>query len=225
MFIHGPLPVQPRPVDSVMSEPITSVPVATTADLALELIESSTGIGGHFIYHRDLWERATIERMAGHFLTLLAGIVADAGQSIGKLPLLTELERQQLLVTWNGPAVAYPREKCVHELFEEQVERAPDAVAVVFESQELTYRELNARRGPARALSAKSWRRTADNGGAVSGALPGASRRHPRHPEGRQRYVPVDPIHPPRRLQFMLSHARVGLVVTHHHLLGGPCRH
>ena len=72
-------------------------------------------------------------------------IVADPDQSISTLPLLTEAERHQLLVEWNDTAADYPKDSCIHELFEAQVERTPEAIAVQFEGKQLTYRELNSR--------------------------------------------------------------------------------
>src|SRR5215210_8564591 len=83
--------------------------------------------------------------MLGHLHTLLRGIVEDPDQRLSELPLLSEAERHRLLLGWNDTATEYPRDRCVHELFEEQVERTPHAVAVVFEDQQLTYRELNRR--------------------------------------------------------------------------------
>src|SRR5262249_30661652 len=91
---------------------------------------------GTVVYSTDLFDAATIERLVGHFATLLAGIVVGPDQRLSNLPLLTEAERHQLLVEWNDTAVEYPRETCVHQLFEEQVERTPGVVAVVFEGQE-----------------------------------------------------------------------------------------
>ena len=83
--------------------------------------------------------------MIGHFQTLLEGIVANPDQRISELPILTEAEKHQLLIEWNDTKKDYPQDKCIHQLFEEQVERTPDATAVVFEDQQLTYRELNGR--------------------------------------------------------------------------------
>ena len=83
--------------------------------------------------------------MLGHLRTLLEGMATKPEQKVGELPLLTSSERHQLLVEWNQTEVDYPRDKCVHQLFEAQVERTPDAVAVVFEQSELTYAKLNAR--------------------------------------------------------------------------------
>ena len=87
----------------------------------------------------------TITRMLEHFQILLEGIVADPKQGLSDLPMLTAKERQQLLVEWNHTQVDYPKDVCIHQLFEAQVERTPDAVAIVFEDQQLTYGELNRR--------------------------------------------------------------------------------
>ena len=83
--------------------------------------------------------------MIGHFQTLLAGIVADCEQRISQLPLLTEAEQYQLLVEWHDLRAEYPQDQCIHQLFEAQVDQRPDAVAVVFEDQQITYQELNRR--------------------------------------------------------------------------------
>ena len=95
-------------------------------------------------YNTNLFDADTIRRRMAEFETLLAGIVANPDQSIAKLPLLPEAE-QQLLTAWNRTEAAYPQDKCIHQLFEAQVARSPSAVAVVFEDQQLTYRELDRR--------------------------------------------------------------------------------
>ena len=114
-------------------------------DLTLSMTADSEGLRGVLEYNTDLFERGTIQRMLRHFQTLLEGVTADPGQRIGELPLLTEAERHQLLVEWNDTGTDYPRERCVHELFEEQVERTPEAAALVFGDQRLSYCELNSR--------------------------------------------------------------------------------
>ena len=114
-------------------------------DLELHLQEEGQGLRGVLIYSTALFDAARIRRMADHYRRLLEGIVADPDQRVSQLPLLTEAEQRQLLVEWNDTARDYPRDKCVHELFEEQVARTPEAVAVVSEDGELSYRELNAK--------------------------------------------------------------------------------
>ena len=102
-------------------------------DLTLELGETPEGLSGWFEYSTDLFDAATIARMAGHFQTLLEGIVADPEQRVATLPLLPADERRRLLMEWNDTAADYPQDKCLHEVFEDQVARTPDAVAVVCE--------------------------------------------------------------------------------------------
>ena len=116
---------------------------ASKFDLQIELVEESEGLTGWFEYNKDLFSSATIERMTGHFLTLLQGIVAAPEQRVADLPILTQKERHQILVEWNDTTEAFPRDKCIHHLFEEQVERSPEAIAVVFEDRKLTYAQLN----------------------------------------------------------------------------------
>ena len=115
----------------------TNYPISLAVDDGVELQLKS-------FFDRDRIDDDAMRRMLGHLRTLLEGIAANPEQKVGKLPLLTSPERHQLLVEWNQTEVDYPRDKCVHQLFEAQVENAPDAVAVVFDQSELTYAKLNA---------------------------------------------------------------------------------
>src|SRR5580692_11011500 len=114
-------------------------------DLCLELDDQPSGLVGRFKYSTDLFEPATVARMAGHLTTLLEGIVANPGTAISSLPMLTEQERQQVCVTWNENSAAYPADLCLHQLFMRQAERTPAAVALVGGDQQLTYGELESR--------------------------------------------------------------------------------
>jgi non-ribosomal peptide synthetase component F len=111
-------------------------------DLTLCLTDVGDEIWLEIEYSTDLFDAARIERLAGHFRVLLEGIAAEPGQRIGQLPLMTKPEEQQLLVGWNRKQADYPSDRCLHELIEEQVSRAPDATAVAFEDVRLTYRQL-----------------------------------------------------------------------------------
>lgn len=113
-------------------------------DLALKLSKTRCDLTGRMEYNADLFEAATMDRLIGHFKALLGGIVALPGQRLSGFSLLTEQERQQLLTEWNNTAVSFPREKCIHELFEAQAAAVPDAVALVYERSQLSYAELNA---------------------------------------------------------------------------------
>ena len=111
-------------------------------DLTLALTERDGALGGRFEYASDLFDAATIERMAGHFRVLLEAVVATPEASIARLPLLPAEERSQLLALGTGPVVAQPA-ACVHDGFAAQAARTPEAVAVMMGSEVLTYRELD----------------------------------------------------------------------------------
>ncbi|MFD2345911.1 amino acid adenylation domain-containing protein [Sinorhizobium terangae] len=114
-------------------------------DLELSLGECGEEIAGTFDYATALFDEATIERQRGYLLALLRAMVADAGQPVGRIELLSAAERIYLLEELNRTEADYPSQLCIHELFEAQVREAPDAVALVFENEELSYGELNAR--------------------------------------------------------------------------------
>jgi amino acid adenylation domain-containing protein len=170
-------------------------------------------------YNADLFDPATINRMAGHFQTLLEGIVADPEAPISQLPLLTEAERHQMLVAWNDTQADYPKDVCVHELFEAQVERTPEAMAVVFEDQQLTYRQLNTRAnqlahylrkrgvGP-EVLVGICVERSLELVVGLLGILKAGGA-----------YVPLDPSYPPERLAFMVEDSRMRLLLAQEQLL------
>ena len=159
--------------------------------------------------------------MVGHFVTLLEGIAADAEQRISQLPLLTEAECRQMLVEWNDMAVEYPRDKCVHALFEEQVEQTPDSVAVVFEQQQLTYCELNERSnqlthhlrglgvGP-ETLVGLCLERSLEMVIGLLGILKTGGA-----------YVPLDPSHPVERRKLILQDSAPPVIVTQQSLKAG----
>ncbi len=165
-------------------------------------------------YQCARFDSATMTRMLGHLQTLLEGMVADPGQRLADLPLLTQAERQQLLVAWNDTHAAYPSDMCVHQVFETQVERTPDTVAVVFEERVLTYRELNTRAnrlahhlralgvGP-EVLVGLCVERSLELMVGLLGILKAGGA-----------YVPLDPTYPPARLAFMLADAQVPILVT-----------
>jgi len=114
-------------------------------DLTLSLTEVAGSLFCEMEYRTDLFDASLIQSMLAHFRVLLESIVEKPEDPISKLPLLTTSERHQLLVEWNDTQIDYPKDRCIPELFEEQVSRTPEAVAVVFEKQRLTYQELNAR--------------------------------------------------------------------------------
>ncbi len=171
-------------------------------------------------YNADLFERETIGRMSEHFRTLLAGIVSNPRQRLSQLPLLSRQERRQLLVEWNETQRSYPRAKCIHQLFEEQAERTPEALALVCAEERVSYRELNRRAnhlahrlrssgvGP-EALVGVCLRRSVEMVVAMLGVLKAGGA-----------YVPLDPEYPLERLAWMLEDAGVKVVLTEEALAG-----
>src|SRR5262249_18762895 len=113
-------------------------------DIAVNIWEGPNGLGGHIEYSTDLFDAATIERLTGHFQVLLKSIVANPEARLATLPILTDTEHHQLVVEWNATQADIPQH-CVHELFEQQAECTPNAVAVISDEGELTYGELNKR--------------------------------------------------------------------------------
>ena len=193
-------------------------------DLTLELQETSEGLAGRFEYSTDLFNAETIERMVGHFQTLLEGIIANPDQKIAELPLLTEFERQQLAV-WNNTETDYPKDACIHQLFEEQVDFTPDAIALVFEEQQLTYKELNQRANQlahhlrnlgvgAEVLVGICVERSLEMVVGLLGILKAGGA-----------YVPLDPAYPAERLAFMLEDASVPILLTQARLIKSLPKH
>ncbi len=196
-------------------------PENTTAkfDLTLAMVNTDDGLKGVWEYNTDLFESSTIERLSGHFLNLLGGIAANPQARISQLPLLTESETNQLLIEWNNTQVDYPEYKCIHQLFEEQVKRTPDAVAVVCSQQQLTYNELNCRANQLahylRKLGVKadtlvgiSLERSLDMIVGLLGILKAGGA-----------YLPLDPDYPSERLQFAIADAQLSLLVTQEGLI------
>ncbi|MBW4546344.1 MAG: amino acid adenylation domain-containing protein [Symplocastrum torsivum CPER-KK1] len=194
-------------------------------DLTLFMIETAQGLRASLEYNTDLFNAATITRMLGNFQTLLEGIVANPQQRLSDLPLLTAAEQHQLLVEWNNTTKEYPQDKCIHQLFEAQVEQAPDAVAVVFEGEQLTYRELNARAnqlahylqvlgvGP-EVLVGICVERSLEMLVGLLGILKAGGA-----------YVPLDPAYPLERLAFMLEDASVSVLLTQARLVESLPQH
>ncbi|MEG5173407.1 amino acid adenylation domain-containing protein [Microcoleus sp. B3-D7] len=188
-------------------------------DLTLYLEEKQEEISGQFEYSTDLFDAATIKRMAGHFITLLDGIAANPERRIEELPLLGEKERHQLLIEWNDTRADYSSERCIHQLFEAQAQRTPDAIAVVFEDQKLTYRELNERANQlAHYLQKIGVKLEVLVGIYVERSLEMVVGLLAILKAGGA-YVPLDPAYPPERLAFMLKDAAIPILLTQKRLL------
>jgi amino acid adenylation domain-containing protein len=166
-------------------------------------------------YDTEHFEAAAISRVLSHIQQVLAEMVAEPEQTLGNISLITEAERRQLLVEWNATETAYPRKATLAEQFEAQVAATPDAVAVVFDEQQLTYSELNTRAnhlaqhlhqqhgvGPEVCVGLCMERSVEMVVGLLGIVKAGGA------------YVPLDPGTPPERLAFMLQDADIALALT-----------
>jgi len=183
-------------------------------DLTLELHDDGGRIAGTLEYATALFDRATAERFAGYLRRALEAMVADERQAVDRLPLLPEAERRRVLEEWNATDRPYRGGLRVHDLFRAQAVRTPDAVAVSWRGERVTYAELEARANRlTNALRRRGVRpevrvgiclpRTPDLVAAMLGVL-GAGGA----------YVPLDPAYPAERLGYMLEDAAVALVIT-----------
>ncbi|MCC5648468.1 amino acid adenylation domain-containing protein [Nostoc sp. XA013] len=183
-------------------------------DVLLSMIDSEEGLTGTLEYNTDLFNSDTIARMVGHFQTLLKGVVSDPNQGISELSILTPVERQTLLVDWNNTEVDYAQEACIHNLFEAQVEKTPDAIALIFANLELTYRELNNR--------ANQLAHYLQNVGVQPEILVGICMERSLEMviailailKVGAAYVPLDPTYPVERLSFVLEDTQLKFILT-----------
>ncbi|WP_081694816.1 MULTISPECIES: non-ribosomal peptide synthetase [Planktothrix] len=219
MFVLQNVAMEELETPGLKISPLSLDNVNAKFDFALQMWEINTEKGnslqGSWQYNLDLFDQDRIARMSGHFQTLLEAIVANPQEPIGTLSLLTERERHQLLVEWNDTDTAYPDKKCIHQLFEEQVERTPNHVAVVFENESLTYGELNNRANQLAHYLRQNYQIKPDTlvGICVERSLEmiigilgilkaGAA------------YLPLDPEYPSERLQFILEDSGILLLLT-----------
>ncbi|WP_050780083.1 non-ribosomal peptide synthetase [Crocosphaera chwakensis] len=221
---HSPLfqvmfALQKAPVEELKLPGLSLLPVdidngIAKFDLTLSMEETSSGLKGFWEYNTNLFEKETIERMFENFQVLLEGMVNNPDEKVAKLPLLTEGEKQQILVEWNETEAEYPKDKCIHQLFEEQVERTPNAIAVVYENQQLTYQELNEKANQLghylQKLGVKPdtlvgicVERSMEMVIGLLGILKAGGA-----------YVPIDPNYPQERIEYMLEDSGIRILVT-----------
>jgi len=187
-------------------------------DLTLTMIDTEAGFSLIFEYNTDLFDRTTIERMGGHFEKLLGEVLTHPDKPISQILLMTEAE-QQTLVEWNRTEADYQRDLCVHQLFEEQVERTPDAVAVEFDGASVTYAELNRRANQlARHLQAQGVQTESLVGICVERSIEMIVGIFGIMKAGGA-YLPLDPAYPTERLAYMLADSQVSVLLTQQHLL------
>ncbi|MDZ7959073.1 MAG: amino acid adenylation domain-containing protein [Aulosira sp. DedQUE10] len=218
MFILQNAPTETLHLPNLTLNPLKVENNTANFDLTLSMVETDTGLRGAIEYNTDLFDADRISRMIGHFQTLLAGIVAHPDQRLSDLPLLTAIEYQQILTTWNNNQISVPQH-CIHQLFEAQVKKTPDAVAVVFEQEKLTYKELNQRANQlAHYLQTRGVKpevlvgicleRSCELVVGILGIIKAGGA-----------YLPLDPAYPQERLAYMLEDAQVSVILTQEKLI------
>ncbi|HID52191.1 MAG TPA: non-ribosomal peptide synthetase, partial [Anaerolineae bacterium] len=213
MFSLGNTPMTSLTLPGLTLTPLETDTRAATFDLTLAMNESPDGLQGSVEYNTDLFDPATMERLIGHFQTLLAGIAADPDTAVTRLPLLTETEWQQIQA-WNDTAVTLPENHCVHHLIAQKAAETPEAVALIHDAEQWSYRQLNQRAnqlahylqqqgvGPDKPVGV-ALSRSPEMIVALLGILKAGGA-----------YLPLDPDYPPERLVFMIEDAQPCLILT-----------
>jgi len=216
MFILQNSPMPSLELPGLIVSPLAIDNGTAVFDLTLIVVEAAGCLNVVFEYNADCFDADTITRMLGHWQTLLAGVVENPQQRVGELPLLTFAEQHQIFEEWNyhETELNIKHDCCVHELIEAQVEKTPDAIAIVWEKAELTYRELNNRANQlaydlqklgvgAEVLVGLCIERSPEMIVGMLGILKAGGA-----------YLPLDPTYPQERLAFMLEDAQVSVIVT-----------
>ncbi|AUG24827.1 non-ribosomal peptide synthetase [Burkholderia pseudomallei] len=206
MFVWQNMPAGELTIPGLTIRAVETPLQTAQFELTLSLREAGDDIVGHLNYASALFDESTVRRYVTYWRRLLEGMTAGAAdQTIVGLPLLDEAERKQVVYAWNATERDYPIEQCIHQLFEAQVDRKPEAIALTFEGQRLSYAELNARAnrlahylqgrgvGPDRLVALCAERGIEMVVGLLAILKAGGA------------YVPLDPSHPPERLRRMLD--------------------
>jgi amino acid adenylation domain-containing protein/thioester reductase-like protein len=218
MFILQNAPMGVLELPGLTLQPLEVKTNTANFDLTLSMAETTEGLEGLFEYNTDLFDTARIERMLGHFQTLLAAIANAPHKCLSDLSILTTTEQQQLR-SWNCNQLLFPQHLCIHQLFETQVERTPDAVAVVFDDNQLTYQELN--------TQANQLARYLQKQGVSPGILVGICGERSLELivgllailKAGGAYLPLDPSYPQERLAWMFTDTQISVLLTEERLL------
>ncbi|MGI9309603.1 MAG: amino acid adenylation domain-containing protein, partial [Gammaproteobacteria bacterium] len=205
--------------DGLSAEPVEFEFGTAKFDIMFFVFDTKDSISVRLEYNTDLFDAETIENMINHFEMLLAQVIAKPDIAVGKIPLLSESEEQQLLVEWNATARDYPSDLTLQGLFEKQVSLTPDAPALYFDGESLSYDELNARANQlahglidlgigTESLVGVCMERSIDMVVALYGILKAGGA-----------YVPLDPEYPAKRLANMFEDAEIGVLLTQSHLI------
>jgi amino acid adenylation domain-containing protein len=195
------------------------MPASIVSDFTLEIERNADALHCTALYNAELFDRASVERWLGHFLVLLDRAVTGADAPIHSLPLLSEAERQQILIDWNATALEYPKTESLADLVEAQVERSPDAIAVIYGDTAISYRELNARANQlARELVKHGVHEGSIAGLCVERSIDMMIALLAVIKSGGS-YLPLDPAYPPARLGYMMADSEMDVLITQRSLL------
>ncbi len=214
MFVMQNVPAQELRLPDLVFQSLPVDSGISQFDLTLTMAESDGMLGGAIEYNTDLFDASRMDRLVEHLQVLLESAMAKPEQSIAHLPMMTEPEKQTLLVEWNRTEAEYPRNSCLHQLFAEQAKETPDAIALVAETGQLTYQALNQR--------ANQLAHYLQNMGVRDGDLIGLCLERSAELligllaifKTGAAYLPLDPKYPVERLSFMLNDANVRIVLT-----------
>ena len=219
MFILQNAPLSNRKMAGAQVGPFPLPGESSKFDLTLIAAEDRDGLRTTLEYNTDLFDKSTIELLLEHFQVLLQAAVSNPDAKLADLPLLSQRERNQILVDWNATASQYPRHLCLHQLIEQQAEKTANAVAVVMGKEKIAYRELNERANQlahylqqkgvgAETLVGIFLERSINMVVALLGVLKSGAA-----------YIPLDPAYPKERIGFVLEDAGVDLLLTQQDLL------
>ena len=235
MFILQNSPLQTLKLPEITATSLKIQGVTSQLDLNLQMWETPNALEGYISYNTDLFEATTIARMLDCFTTLLQAIVINPDENISTLSLLNATERQKILLDWNATETAFPEDQCLHQLFELNVEKHPDAIAICYGQEQITYGELNRRANQlAHYLQKKgigtdaiAVREACPIG--QGGALPIVAICMEKSIEmvvgilgilkAGAAYLPLDPSYPKARLAFMLEDINAQIVLIQHQLV------
>ena len=215
MFALQNLPARRRlEVAGLKMSQIPSRPATTRFEIEVHLWEALDGLEGQLVYNPDRFDTARILRMIKHYRRIVQAVSTEPDRKLSTLPMLSSEEREGLLFEWNQTAAPYPRERCIHEEFEERARQSPMATAVAFEDKTISYGELNRKanqlaaylRGRGVKVGARvgiCMERSVEMITGILGILKAGAA-----------YVPLDPSYPKDRLTFMIKDARAHLVIS-----------
>ncbi|AFZ01580.1 non-ribosomal peptide synthetase [Calothrix sp. PCC 6303] len=213
------LPIPTLQLGDLTLTPIEVETGTAQFDLSLDIYIGEQGLTGAIEYSSELFEAATIARMVEHFQTLLNGIVVNSQTKLSEVPLLTATEKQQLLIEWNQTQTAIVESQSLHEVFTQQVEKTPDAIAIIVGGESLTYQQLNHKANQLANYLQKL--------GVSSGTLVGISLEKSLEMiigifgilKAGGAYIPIDPTYPVERVALILKDAQLPILLTQQSLV------